>query len=291
MMPSRFFRRDVLKAAFGLAALPLIGDRASARSEEREGAQVMSKDIVMLHGANEGGWCFDRFKAVFEGLGWTCHAPDLIGHGTKAIDAAKTLVGIGMAGYRAELEAFLKTVPPQPVLLGHSMGAVLAQQLAAQGLGRALILVAPAPRAGILPPTDGEKKLDQDLMGLGPFWKTVINPDFDLARVYTLNRVPESEQRATFDRFGPESGRAFFELFFWMFDRSGATVVDTNAVSCPVLCLVGADDRIVSPQTARATARAYPEATFWELQGHGHMLVLEPGAEAVARRIAEWIPG
>jgi non-heme chloroperoxidase len=251
----------------------------------------MTKDIVMLHGANEGGWCFDRFKTVFQSLGWTCHAPDLIGHGTKAVDAAKTLVGVGMADYRAELEAFLKTVPPQPVLLGHSMGAVLAQLLAASGLARALILVAPAPRSGILPPTDGEKKLGQDLMGLGPFWKTIINPDFDLARIYTLNRVPEAEQRATFDRFGPESGRAFFELFFWMFDRSGATVVDTNAVICPVLCLVGADDRIVSPQTARATAEPYRNAKFCELQGHGHMLVLEPGADTIARRIAEWIPG
>jgi pimeloyl-ACP methyl ester carboxylesterase len=283
-------RREFLEAAFGLAMLPMLGDRASAGAAGT-GTQVMTKDIVMLHGANEGAWCFDRFKAVFESLGWSCHTPDLIGHGTKAADAAKTLVGIGMADYRAELEAFLKTVPPQPVLLGHSMGAVLAQQLAAQGLARALILVAPAPRAGILPPTDAEKKLDQDLMGLGPFWKTVINPDFDLARVYTLNQVPEAEQRATFDRFGPESGRAFFELFFWMFDRSGATVVDTNAVSCPVLCLVGADDRIVSPQTARATAEPYRNATFWELQGHGHMLVLEPGADTIARRIAEWIPG
>src|SRR3990170_1534621 len=128
----------------------------------------MAKDIVMLHGANAGGWCFDRFKAVFERLGFTCHTPDLIGHGTKAADAAKTLVGVGMADYRAELEAFLKTVPPQPVLLGHSMGAVLAQQLAAQGLGRALILVAPAPRAAIRPPTHGQQRLVQHLMGLGP---------------------------------------------------------------------------------------------------------------------------
>jgi len=250
----------------------------------------MTKDIVMLHGANEGGWCFDKFKAVFEGLGWTCHAPDLIGHGSKGADAATKLVGIGMADYRAELEALLDTLPPRPVLLGHSMGAVLAQQLAAQGRARALILVAPAPRAGILPPTEAEKNLDRDLMGLGSFWKSVINPDFDLARVYTLNRVPEAEQRAVFDRFGPESGRAFFELFFWMFDRTGATMVDTSAVNCPVLCLVGADDKIVSPQTARATAEPYRNATFWELAGHGHMLVLEPGAETIARRIAEWIP-
>jgi hypothetical protein len=27
------------------------------------------------------------------------------------------------------------------------------------------------------------------------------------------------------------------------------------------------------------------------LHGHGHMLVLEPGAEDIARRIAGWIPG
>ena len=63
-------------------------------------------------------------------------------------------------------------------MLGHSMGAVLAQQLAAQGLARALILISPAPRAGILPTTGGEKQLDQDLMGLGAFWKMVITARF-----------------------------------------------------------------------------------------------------------------
>ena len=67
-------------------------------------------------------------------------------------------------------------------------------------------------------------------------------------------------------------------------------VVDTAAIKCPVLCVVGADDKIVSPQTARKTAAGYPGATFWELEGHGHMLVLEPGAEDIARRIADWCP-
>jgi pimeloyl-ACP methyl ester carboxylesterase len=250
----------------------------------------MAKDIVMLHGANAGGWCFDEFSKVFEGLGWASHTPDLIGHGKDRANAAASLVGIGMADYRAEMEAFLKTVGPQPVLLGHSMGAVIAQQLAAQGLARALILASPAPRAGILPATDGEKKLDQDLMTLGAFWTKVIDPIFDMARIYTLNRLPPAEQRPVFDRFGPESGRALFELFFWVFDQTGATAVDIDRVRCPVLVLSGTDDRIVSLATARATAEPYRNATFWELQGHGHMLVLEPGADAIARRIADWIP-
>jgi pimeloyl-ACP methyl ester carboxylesterase len=56
-----------------------------------------------------------------------------------------------------------------------------------------------------------------------------------------------------------------------------------------VLCLSGADDRIVSLATARETAVAYRGATFWELESHGHMLLLEPGAQAIAHRIAAWL--
>ncbi len=282
-------RRNFLQAALGFGLAPLMRSSASAGGEG-EGADAMAKTIVMIHGANEGGWVFDQFKAVFEELDWTCHAPDLVGHGLDADKKGTALIGVGMADYLSELEAFLETVGPQPVLLGHSMGAVLAQQLAAKGLASALVLVSPAPHAGILPQTDSEKQLAQDLISLGPFWKSVINPDFDLARVLSLNCVPEAEQHAVFDKFGPESGKAFFELFFWMFDKAGATKVDTAAINCPVLCVEGADDKLVSPATARATASAYRGATFWELPGHGHMLVLEPGAEDIARRIVAWLP-
>jgi len=282
-------RRAFLEAVFGLGMLAMSGARAFA--DNRKGSSPeMAKDIVMVHGANEGGWCFDKFKGVFESLGWTCHAPDLIGHGSDATDAKTRLVGMGMGDYLAQLHTLLKTFAAPPVLLGHSMGGILVQQLAAEGLASALILVAPAPRAGILPATDSEKQLGQDMMSLGAFWNTVINPDFDLTKILTLNRVSEAEQRIVFDKFGPESGLAFFQMFFWMFDKTNATAVDTRPVRCPVLCLIGKDDKIVSPATARVTASGYPGSTFWELDGHGHMLVIEPGAEDIARRITAWIP-
>jgi non-heme chloroperoxidase len=290
-----FFRREILEALFGLLMLPIAGLRltgtlAAQTKIEGKGADPgMGQDIVMVHGANAGGWCFDAFRKQFESLGITCHAPDLIGHGRDKATAATALLNVGIVDYANEIEAFLKTLPAPPVLLGHSMGAVIVQQLAAKGLAKSLVLVSPAPRTGILPPTDPEKQLDRDLMSLGPFWTKVLDPSFDLAKKYTLNRLPPEEQRTVFDRFGPESGRALFELFFWMFDRTRATAVDTVSVRCPVLCLSGTDDQIVSLATARETVAAYPGAPFWELEGHGHMLLVEPGAEEIARRIADWI--
>jgi non-heme chloroperoxidase len=237
----------------------------------------MAKGIVMLHGANAGGWCFERFRTV--SLGWTCHTPDLIGHGNGATANPAKIAGVGMADYRVQLGSFLTSFAVPPVILGHSMGAVLTQQLAAERLAQALILVNPAPRAG---------SSWRDLMTLGPFWTTTIPPNFELAVAYSLNRVRREEQAAVFDKFVPESGRVLFELFFWMFDAASATAVDIEAIRCPVLRVSGSDDRLVSLATARATAAPLKNATCYEVPGHGHMLLLEPGADDLARRIAEW---
>ena len=57
-------RREFPQVALGLGLASLIDRRALA--EKRQGTDAMAKDIVMIHGANEGGWVFDQFKATFE---------------------------------------------------------------------------------------------------------------------------------------------------------------------------------------------------------------------------------
>jgi pimeloyl-ACP methyl ester carboxylesterase len=132
----------------GVAALAVLSSVGAIKAQAATGQEGMAKDIVMLHGASAGGWYFDKFRSVFEGQGWVVHTPDLSGHGKDKAGADQKLVGVGLAKYRADFADVLNALPPKPVILGHSMGAVLAQQLAASGLARALILVSPAPRAG-----------------------------------------------------------------------------------------------------------------------------------------------
>ena len=83
---SKLHRRSLLHAALALAAMPMIGSHpANASPTENESQQkgadrAMSKDIVMLHGANAGGWCFDAFGKVFEGeVGKVRHGRSLSG--------------------------------------------------------------------------------------------------------------------------------------------------------------------------------------------------------------------
>lgn len=244
--------------------------------------------VVCLSGAFAGSWCFERLAPAFAASGITVHTPDLAGHGVQR-DAPGDLSGRGLADYRAELTAYLQALPDIPVLIGHSMGAVLAQQLAAQGLARALVLISPAPRAGHLPATDGERQAARGLMSLGAFWTTVVYPSFEVAVADSLNCVPEAERRTIFDRFGPESGRALFELFYWMFDEARASAVDLEAVRCPVLIVSGSEDRVVSPATARATAAGLANAVFREVPGRGHMMLMEPSAEDLAADILDWL--
>jgi non-heme chloroperoxidase len=250
----------------------------------------MAKHVVFIHGAFCGGWCFADIMPVFAERGWSCQAPDLPYHvpGPKLVpDPA--LASQSIADYTRDMAAFVKRWPEPPVIVGHSMGGLIAQQLAAQGLARALVLFAPASPWGVLPSTEGEMNLAKGLMQASPFWDKALNPSFEVAKGDSLASLDADSQKRIFDVFSAESGRALFELFFWMFDKQRATAVDAAAVTCPVLVVAGAEDKVISPVTGRKVAALYAHATFEEAAGMGHMLIMEQGAPSLASRCVDWL--
>jgi pimeloyl-ACP methyl ester carboxylesterase len=253
----------------------------------------MTNTVVLIHGASVGGWCLEGFARVLGERGWRCHVPDLRFHGDGPVaEPDPRLADIGIRDFTDDMARFVAGLDENPVILGHSMGALIAQQLAAQGPARALILLSPVAPHGILPSTDTELLFATQLMAAGPFWTMTLQPVFEIAEATSLNRLDPAALRPIFERFGPESGRALFELFFWMFDKRRATAVTNEAVTCPVLVMAGSDDRIVSLPTGRRIAALYGDrATFVEARGHAHFLPMEPGWERLAEQTAEWLAG
>ena len=65
----------------------------------------------------------------------------------------KELGRTSLLDYAADLEKLIAGLDDKPVLVGHSMGGLLAQMLAARGLARACVLLAPSAPWGVLPST------------------------------------------------------------------------------------------------------------------------------------------
>jgi pimeloyl-ACP methyl ester carboxylesterase len=97
---------------------------------------------VCVHGAGGGGWEWAIWARVFAARGWRVVAPDLL-------PVAEGLAATALADYRAQVLAWCAQASTPPVLIGASLGGLLALSVAAQANESALVLVNPLPPWGL----------------------------------------------------------------------------------------------------------------------------------------------
>lgn len=249
----------------------------------------MKPSLIFIHGAFCGGWAFDAFRAPFESAGYTTHAPDLPFHAPGSDPDA--LASIGVRGYAKFIAKLTQEMPAPPVLIGHSMGGLVAQMVAMREPVAGLVLLAPSPPWGVLPTTPEETAGHLGLVLTGDYWRRPVAPDYAVAREVTLDQLDSAHARRVFARFTPESGRAVRETVHWWLDPTAASAAPTYRISAPVLALAGGRDRVNSGPTVRRIARRFPQAqaSFREFPKMSHWLVEEHGWEDVAAEVLSWL--
>ncbi|MCX6002669.1 MAG: alpha/beta hydrolase [Chloroflexi bacterium] len=251
----------------------------------------MVETIVMIHGMWGGPWYWENYKNFFEGKGYRCIIPTLRFHDMDPKAIPNPGLGItSLLDYADDLEKEIRGMDPQPILMGHSMGGLLAQILGSRGLAKALVLLTPAPPSGInaLMPSV-VRSFWSVLMGYG-FWKKPKRQTFNEAVYSMLSLLPQEEQRKVYDRFVYESGRAASEIGFWFLDPKRASKVDEKKVSCPVLVIAGSQDKITPASVVRNVADKYSAvSTYREFTNHAHWVVGEPDWQEVADYACGWL--
>jgi pimeloyl-ACP methyl ester carboxylesterase len=244
----------------------------------------------MVHGAFCGGWVFDAFRAPFEAAGLRVEAPDLRGHGPA--DRPGDVAGLSMADYAADIAGLCRSLSEEdgspPVLLGHSMGGLVAQMAARRTPVSALVLLAPSAPWGVLGSSVEEAVTAAALPLVAPTPFSPVEPDLRLLRAFSLDRLAPPEREAAARRARPESARAVLETLTWWLDPLMTTHVPPGRLGADALVVTGGRDRVHPPATVRQVAERLG-ADYREMAGMSHWLPGEPGWEAVAGVVLDWL--
>jgi 3-oxoadipate enol-lactonase len=229
--------------------------------------------LMFLHGIGGAARAWrgqlEAFSDHYRTIAW-----DMPGYGGSAPPAQFSIPAFADA-----LQDFLQQVgATKPILVGHSIGGMIVQQLLAMspGIAGAVVLAQTSPAFG-KPDGDWQKSfidarlgpLDrgETLVSLAPTLVRELvgdNPDasgIELARD-CMAAVPEATYRATM-------------LALMGFDLRSAL----GSITVPTLVLSGSKDNNAPAPMMAKMASYIPSATYVELEGVGHLANLErPGA-------------
>ncbi len=251
--------------------------RAGFPTLEATPARTGKPPVVLLHGAFAD---HDSFRGWVERLAASGHqALSPARRGRVGVGPDKA-AGLTFEDYVQDTIEVLDTLDEPAVLVGHSLGALLAQRLAEQGRARAIVLIAPAPPAMLsaqavaLPHFLPKMPL---IMAGRPF---VIAPA--ACSALALNELPQAQRPAVHSHLTHESGKVYRSLML------GTVRIDARKVRVPVYVAGGTEDRIISAALTKKTARHYGvEPRIHE--GRGHWIIGEPGWEALVDDVSSWL--
>jgi len=239
--------------------------------------------LLFVHGAYVGAWCWEEhFLPWFAARGFPAHAVSLRGHGASS--GREHLHRYGLADYAEDVASAAALLEEPPVLVGHSMGALVVQKyLERGGKAAAVVLACPVPGYGLMPATMALAWTRPALfMGIQSLAAGGDAPLAVLSEAMFAGRLEPERLARHFRRMQRESRRA-------LMDMAGFGLPQPWLARRPATLVLGASrDALIPPLHAQAAAML-SGAEYELLDGLGHAVMLDEGWERAARGILDWL--
>ena len=231
--------------------------------------------LLFLHGIGNGAWVWESVQEHVAALGYSSWAVDLPGHGAD-VGSNPSLVDI-----QSRVVSAVKEFDDSVCVIGHSMGALVAQMVASQVKLHSMVLMCSAPPKEVRP----RLRTRHVLPGIRRAWPLMKGDHLDFRgkayRELGFNCVEPHRIEAIEEQLTPWPNQLARELFL-----SRPSVAPAP---CPVLVVSGQEDRLISSQTVQRIAAYHDDAVALHVEGVGHFPQLEPGASRLMERVLEWV--
>lgn len=250
----------------------------------------MTGMAVFIHGMWGTPDVWRSWSAFAEARGWQTMAPALRHHEAPPLEPPAGLGTTSLLDYVADLEASLRALPEKPVVIGHSMGGLIALLLCARGVARAGILLTPAPPASVIALRPSNLMAFARIQARWGWWRKPHRATRAEALSYTFNTTDPRLGTELHAAFVHESGRALFEIALPWLDRTRAAAVDPRNVTVPLLFVAADKDRLVPPGVVRRAARRFSAVSdYRQYPGQAHWVPGQPGWDLIAGESFDWL--
>nr|MCU0882535.1 alpha/beta fold hydrolase [Hyphomonadaceae bacterium] len=237
--------------------------------------------ILLIHGIGCTGSVFDRIRPGLEAAGWSTQAPTLFPEYRVSDNPPGHLSSLSLHDYVTAAagwaRAIIKETGALPVVIGHSMGGLIAQKLAEQGLVRAAVLITPAQPVDCQVVNWKVAFTFANILAVGKAERSykVWRTGFAWG---VLNRVPKARHAEIHAGAVYDSGRVYQDIGKPGTDPHRTCTVDETAIACPILTLGATDDRATVIEAVRKVAAKYARigGDYREYAKAGHWIVDEP---------------
>ena len=219
----------------------------------------------------------------FSKRGFDCHALDSAGHGES--EGCERLDSFGLDDYVDDVAQIAAKMKRAPVLIGHSMGALVVEHYLEWAPAKAAVLMAPVPSTGTLGATI---KL------------AFTRPAFfaHMTRASQGSYTPEALQHIREVYYSPETSTQDLMRFQRLFKAESQRAIREMALiglrlpvprpSLPMLVIGGERDAVFPHNLLPFTAARW-KADVAVVPKAGHTIMLDAHWEAAAERIARWL--
>jgi pimeloyl-ACP methyl ester carboxylesterase len=204
--------------------------------------------------------------------GWPVYAMSMRGHGASG----GPLRGARVSDFVEDVVDVATSLGEPPVLVGHSMGAVVVERAVHRIASPAAVLVAPAPAHVSVRIAHQLGRRHAGALGMILAGRPVPFTREDLLS----GEVSADDGERVIARLGPESVRAQYEILL--------SPRPPQPAPCPVLVVASPDDACVPVRDVERTAERHRAAVHW-FDGLGHDMMLEPRTGEVVDVVLTWL--